>query len=81
MRWELMDRYLAGECSAAELAAVERWVSESSKRRRLLEQLAGPGEVEVGEARARIWARLQDEFGLDDQAPTRDPGILPKYPG
>jgi anti-sigma factor RsiW len=67
MHWELMDRYLAGECSAAELASVERWLSESPKRRRVLEQLAGPGAVEIGEARARIWARLQDEVGPEDR--------------
>ena len=69
MHWELMDRYLAGECTAAELAVVERWLSESPKRRGVLEQLAGPGEVEIGEARATIWARLQDQVDLDDQAP------------
>lgn len=69
MHWELMDRYLAGECSTAELAVVEGWLSESPKRRRVLEQLAGPGAVEVAEARARIWARLQDEVGSGDQAP------------
>lgn len=69
MRWELMDRYLAGECTAAELAAVERWLSESPKRRRMLEQLAGPGDVEIGEARATIWARLQDEVDSEGQAP------------
>lgn len=63
MHWELMDRYLAGECSRAELAEVERWVSESPRRRDLLDQLAGPGEVEVKEARAAIWARLQSEVG------------------
>ena len=61
MRWELMDRYLAGECSRAELAEVERWLSESPSRRQLLDQLAGPGEGEVREARATIWARLQNE--------------------
>jgi len=63
MRWELMDRYLAGECSGAELAEVERWLSEAPKRRQLLDQLAGPDEVEVREARATIWARLQSEVG------------------
>lgn len=61
MHWELMDRYLAGECSGTELREVERWLSEAPKRRQLLDQLAGPGEVEVKEARAAIWARLQSE--------------------
>jgi len=63
MRWELMDRYLARECNGAELAEVERWLCEAPSRRQLLDQLAGPGEVEVKEARAAIWARLQSEVG------------------
>lgn len=65
MHWELMDRYLAGECNGAELAEVERWLSQAPKRRQLLDQLAGPGEVEVREARATIWARLQSEVAPD----------------
>ena len=67
MHWELMDRYLAGECSAAELAEVEHWLAELPRRRALLEQLAGPGEVEVKEARATIWARLQSEVSSDSE--------------
>jgi anti-sigma factor RsiW len=67
MHWELMDRYLAGECSAAELAEVERWLAELPHRRALLEQLGGPGDVEVGEARATIWARLQSEVTSDSE--------------
>lgn len=69
MRWELMDRYLAGECGQTELEEVERWLSESPKRRQLLDQLAGPGEVEVKEARATIWARLQSEVGRGRSKP------------
>jgi len=53
MRWELMDRYLAGECDPTELREVERWLAEAPSRRRFLEQLAGPGEAELGEAKAR----------------------------
>lgn len=63
MHWELMDRYLAGECGGVELAEVERWLSVSPERRQLLDQLAGPGEVEVRDARAAIWARLEGEVG------------------
>jgi hypothetical protein len=69
MRWELMDRYLAGECGQTELEEVERWLSESPKRRQLLDQLAGPGEVEVKEARATIWAWLQGEVGRGRSKP------------
>lgn len=69
MHWELMDRYLAGECSAAELVEMERWLAEAPRRRSLLEQLAGPGEVEVTEARAAIWARLQSEVDAEGAPP------------
>jgi hypothetical protein len=58
-----MDRYLAGECGQAELEEVERWLAQAPSRRQFLEQLAGPGEAELKEARARIWARLEDEVG------------------
>lgn len=68
MRWELMDRYLAGECTPTELAEVERWLSEAPRRRKLLEQLAGPGEGELKEARATIWARLQREVDSDPRS-------------
>jgi hypothetical protein len=61
MRWRLMDRYLAGECSVNEQAEVERWLAEAPTRRQFLEQLAGPGEAELKEARTRIWTRLEDE--------------------
>jgi anti-sigma factor RsiW len=69
MRWELMDRYLAGECDPTELREVERWLAEAPSRRRFLEQLAGPGEAELGEAKARIWARLEDEVAPVSPSP------------
>jgi hypothetical protein len=65
MRWELMDKYLAGECSATEHAEVERWLSEAPARRLLLEQLAGPGAGALSQTRAEIWARLLQEVGAD----------------
>lgn len=63
MRWKLMDRYLAGECANTELVEVERWVAEAPTRGQFLEQLAGPSEAELREAKAKIWARLEDEVG------------------
>ncbi|MGH7508985.1 MAG: hypothetical protein ACREMZ_05905 [Gemmatimonadales bacterium] len=56
-----MDRYLAGECSPAELEEIERWLAQEPTRRNLLEQLAGPDEAELRKARAEIWARLEDQ--------------------
>lgn len=72
MRWELMDRYLAGECSKAELEQVERWLAQAPSRRRFLEQLAGPGEAELKEARASIWARLENEVD-PEVSPSAEP--------
>lgn len=63
MRWEIVDKYLAGECNATERAELERWLTETPKRREFLEQLAGPGEAELTEAKATIWARLEDQVG------------------
>jgi hypothetical protein len=69
MHWRLMDRYLAGECSVAEMAEVEQWVAEVPKRRRFLEQFAGPGEAELSEAKVAIWARLADEVDRQESPP------------
>lgn len=65
MRWELLDRYLLGECSPTERAEVKRWLGESPVRRKLLEQLSTPDEPDSPALRARIaaaWDRLRDEL-------------------
>lgn len=65
MRWELLDRYLLGECSPAERAEVEQWLAESPARRKLLEQLAMPEELDSAASRDRkaaVWARLEREL-------------------
>jgi hypothetical protein len=64
MRWELMDKYLAGECTSAELVEMERWLDKAPRVRLFLEQLAGPPDAELTEAKASIWARLQDQVSL-----------------
>ena len=61
MRWELIDRYLAGECNATELAEVERWLAGRPRRRECMARLAGPTEAELLLAKAGIWARLEGE--------------------
>jgi anti-sigma factor RsiW len=65
MRWDLLDRYLLGECSPAEREDVERWLAESPARKKLLEQLTTPDNLDSAVSRARIvaaWDRLRDEL-------------------
>jgi anti-sigma factor RsiW len=62
MRWELMDKYLAGECSTSERAEVERWLAEAPSRRQFVERLAGPSQAELVAAKATIWARLEQHI-------------------
>jgi hypothetical protein len=62
MRWELMDRYLAGECSPAERDEAERWLAEAPHRRSAIEYLAGPGEADLKETRDSVWSRLEHEL-------------------
>ncbi len=61
MRWELLDRYLAGECTLAERADVERWLAESPARPAFLAQLSNPTASDAQKAAVR--ARLERELG------------------
>ncbi len=65
MRWELLDRYLADECTVAERAYVERWLAESSPRRELLEQLTRRSPAASDAQKTEIWARLEREMGSE----------------
>lgn len=82
MDWDRLGRYLAGECSAAEAAAFERWVDERPERRRLVDSMqelwqAGlaPGE-EPGAATAveAAWDRVARRMAGVEPAPPR---VLP----
>jgi anti-sigma factor RsiW len=63
MRWELLNRYLAGECTIAERAYVERWLAESPVRQELLEQFTKPNPMATDAQKAEIRARLERELG------------------
>lgn len=61
MRWELLDRYLAGECTVGERADVECWLAASPAVRAFLEQLTNPAPSDA--PKAEVWARLERELG------------------
>ena len=64
MYWDLLDRYLGGECTIVERAEVERWLAESPDRQGLLEQLTTSDPVAARAKSAEIRARLKHELGL-----------------
>ena len=73
--WELLDRYLSGEATPEERAQVEAWLAEDPERWAQVAKLrdalqrAALSESAVEEAKADIWARLQDEIGGLNHAP------------
>ena len=71
--WNLLDRYLAGECTPDERTRVERWLAEDAGRVLTLDALraAFGEESSAGERRRRksaAWARLERELGIADAA-------------
>lgn len=60
--WELLDRYLARQCSAAERELVERWMAASPANRRYVEGLVhvlGSNDVSVSaERKGELWSAL-----------------------
>jgi anti-sigma factor RsiW len=62
MRLELLDRYLVGDCTAAERASVEAWLAEEPARRVLLELLVETGPQVPDALKAEIRARLAREM-------------------
>ncbi len=64
MRWDLLNRYLGGECTIAERAEVARWLAESPDRQGLLEQLTTSDPTATRAKRSEIRARLEHELGL-----------------
>jgi anti-sigma factor RsiW len=65
MRWELLDRYLLGECTPAERAEIEQWLAESPAGRMLLAQLDEPDSAAARARKAAAWDRLKRELDPD----------------
>src|SRR5688500_4980957 len=59
MDWELLDRYLARECSAEERARVERWMAEAASNRRRVELLAEAISVTPTRSRPEVWESIE----------------------
>ncbi len=75
MRWDMLDRYNAGECEPAEREAVERWLAEEPIRRRVLEEMAAAlSQDDLPGAKAVVRRRLEKEFGRQQGAEARQPG-------
>jgi len=65
--WDLLDRYLAGQCAETELFEVERWLDQSPINRELVAQLRGAAQdCHAPDAllgrREAVWARLEREI-------------------
>jgi ferric-dicitrate binding protein FerR (iron transport regulator) len=64
--WQTLDRYLAGEASPDETAAVRRWVAGDAARAELLRQLAAPSpDIQAGWSVDRAWTALAGRLELD----------------
>lgn len=62
MDWELLDRYLARECSEAERELVERWLAASPVNRRYAELLASAVAATPEAPRERVWEAIEREL-------------------
>lgn len=85
--YERLARYFAGECTAAEIAAIRAWIAADQARRRLVEQLqsgwaaADPAELrgDVDRGWAALAARL-DEAPSEASRTGRPPRVLRLQP-
>jgi transmembrane sensor len=62
MDWELLDRYLARECSAEERLRVERWMAEAPSNRRRVELLADATVTAPATPRTEVWELIERQL-------------------
>lgn len=62
--WELLDRYLARECSAEERAWVERWMAETRSNRRRVELLADAAAATPARPRSEVWDSIKRQLDV-----------------
>lgn len=70
--WELLARYLAGECSQSEKQAVTSWIQECREHERLeseLQTIWESPEIEPGQSDIReLWRRTALQAGISHEA-------------
>ena len=76
INWELVAKYLSGECSAQESNVVEKWLSEAEENRSLLESMKKvwntPGESFESSDIKALWKNVAEKSGIktgSDAAP------------
>lgn len=63
MDWQLLDRYLARECSTEERVRVERWMAEAPSNRRRVELLADATMSTPSRPRTEVWESIERQLG------------------
>jgi ferric-dicitrate binding protein FerR (iron transport regulator) len=66
LNWQIVDRYFAGEATAAECALVERWLAESAALRRVVAELyrGALDDEATHQAAVDVRARLDRDMAL-----------------
>ncbi len=60
--WELLDRYLAGECTAEERERVERWMDAAPLNRRRVELLTDAISMAAVTPRVEVWESIERQL-------------------
>ena len=78
--WTLMARYLAGECSGSERAAVERWLDETPERRREMAEVSRwwseAGLLPTGQRVDAMWSVLSRKMHEGDSVAVARPARM-----
>ncbi|MBA2459610.1 MAG: FecR domain-containing protein [Gemmatimonadales bacterium] len=81
MDWELLDRYLARECTAEERKRVERWMEAAASNRQRVELLADAMVGAPATPRAEVWESIERQLDVPQKSfslgarPTRSPVV------
>lgn len=74
MDWELLDRYLARECSFEERGRVERWLAEAPANRRRVELLAEAISSIPTRPRRELWESIERQVEAPRRGFALEPG-------
>ena len=72
INWELVAKYLSGECSADELIAFEKWLNESQENKKLLDSMkkvwdSSGEEFEDSDVKS-LWENVAERSGISSDA-------------